>query len=166
MCVCMRLSSKLHTFQYNTCIVAYKLTYNLLWLQKQLGQGFIKRGLLRILYYKTFAKFMLTALVISGHNGNGGMLAIVHHPTVNVIATLPRHRGSKSKWLVHHWPPDLRPRDYFWSDRGHVLLRRQLVAGHRPLQHHRRGDAARHQQHPAHRSASSKAPYEDPHKSS
>ena len=40
--------------------------------------------------------------MISGHNGNGGMVAIVHHPTVNVIATLPRHRGSKSKWLVHH----------------------------------------------------------------
>ena len=39
---------------------------------------------------------------------------MVHHPTVNVIATLPRHRGSKSKWLVHHWhwPPDLRPQDY------------------------------------------------------
>ena len=30
------------------------------------------------------------------------VVAIVHHPTVNVIATLPRHRGSKSKWLVHH----------------------------------------------------------------
>ena len=40
------------------------------------------------------------------------VVAIVHHPTVNVIATLPRHRGSKSKWLVHHWPPDLRPQDY------------------------------------------------------
>ena len=28
------------------------------------------------------------------------VVAIVHHPTVNVIATLPRHRGSKSKWCT------------------------------------------------------------------